>query len=113
VSDLRQLAEKATPGPWRVTRETVGHEAANILYGSPEMRLATVIAGPTALDDAEFIAACSPERVLAMLDVIEAAQARLALVIKRWDEGYDYVPEFFLGRDLMQALARYDALEEA
>jgi hypothetical protein len=51
--------------------------------------------------------------MLAMFDVIEAAQARLALVIKRWDEGYDYVPEFFLGRDLMQALARYDALEEA
>ena len=57
LTDLRKLALAATPGPWKCEY----HNA-----------------------DGDYIAALSPERVLAMIAVIEAAKAMRDAYVKAW-----------------------------
>lgn len=67
---LRELATKATPGPWTV------QNGAIIRHFYP-LPVAAVIADvsdpahPSAKADAEYIAAASPDGVIALLDEIE------------------------------------------
>jgi hypothetical protein len=69
LASLRALALAATPGPWE-----------HSLLGSAEMFSALNfvlpnVAGVRGYNNAAYIAALSPERVLQLLDVIEAAKA--------------------------------------
>lgn len=80
LNELERLAKAATPGPYTVERNTI---AVHVTLGNG-VRLAD-IAVPYAhwhdtdrvhreLQQAEFFAACSPEVVLALVNVAKAAR---------------------------------------
>lgn len=103
---LRELAEKATPGPWRAWADGTMVETvrAEDMYG-------VMIAGnmPIGNPNAAYIAAASPDVMLAALDVIAAARKRATVrhAVPTEDERQGD------GRDLIalaQALAAWDAL---
>ena len=74
IDDLERLARAATPGPWKLdkSRRVLGPA----FDGSYRSICDQVRGGsPEAADaNAALIAALSPERIIAILDVIEAAQ---------------------------------------
>lgn len=80
LAALRAVADVATPGPWEHNHEGLqGGEVIRAAAG----RVARVYANtwPQHLPDCEnaaFIAAFDPPTVLALLDRLEAAEARLA-----------------------------------
>jgi hypothetical protein len=92
MTDLRALALAATPGPWFEAdwNDDDGQVKTTIERRTPEVlrpgwasiwpdamvhhRVAETEAGENPLADAAYIAACSPDRILALLDVVEAAQ---------------------------------------
>ena len=79
MSDLRKLAEAATPGPW-VTTERAWPEQVGCcpLVGRPysiHRSDNNNVAAASTLEDAAFIAAASPTAVLALLDRIEELEA--------------------------------------
>ena len=68
LTELRALALAATPGPW-VSKWYEGDDFPMIKLSND------TINDITRREDADYIAALSPERVLQLLDVIEAAKA--------------------------------------
>lgn len=83
LDELRKLAEAATPGPY-----FVGNDAAEDAPDHTNSGLSMVDTGRTEdwpiarlceTPSANLIAALSPERILAMLDMIEAADGLPAL----------------------------------
>lgn len=83
MSDLRQLAEQATPGPWRAYHRDIGNPSNDPSKDDSSCGLGWELEGPpepmlrgrfASGYDACLIASMSPERVLAMLDVIRAAR---------------------------------------
>lgn len=70
VRKLRKLAERATPGPWEMSKwgdGTSGDVSANVIAPSSESTVCHDI-----MDfDAAFIAASHPAAVLVLLDEIE------------------------------------------
>ena len=74
LTDLERLARAATPGPW-VSKWYEGDDFPMIKLSND------TINDITRREDADYIAALSPERVLQLLDVIEAAKfARIHLM---------------------------------
>lgn len=82
---LREVAEKATPGPWEVLGQALqnGGRLAPIIktvYGSPyndesELTPITMLGqGRRQMDNAEFVATFDPPMVLALLDRLIAAE---------------------------------------
>lgn len=81
LDDLDKLAAAATPGPWVIihagNREGVWHEsvhggAQGVCDTGPDMTPRGFPPIPSA--DAAYIAACSPERIRAMVKVIRVAK---------------------------------------
>jgi len=71
LSKLRALAEEARQGPWRVY-ETVQADTF-VLVGSRGLLLDDVICVPTYEQrNARYIAAASPDIILALIDLVEA-----------------------------------------
>lgn len=75
---LRELAEKARPetkGRWRYRRCDFGHgpdpSHSYVEWGEPEGGLGTAA---LSVPMARYIAACSPDVVLRLLDFVEAAR---------------------------------------
>ena len=68
LSDLERLARAATPGPWRNAKEWAESRSAfeHVYAGMPDGPGQTV-AQWVLPPDAAHIAACSPERILALL----------------------------------------------
>ena len=81
---LRELAEKATPGPWVVeeTREssTLRFQRPYPEYTAPDGRVLSLSMGH---ENAEFIAATDPQTVLALLDEIDRLRTGRDLSIER------------------------------
>ena len=94
---LRVLAEQATPGPWHtlercdnagpdeacgvtsIQRTTHGH-----IVGIFRSDAYDECSHPVSAANAAFIAACSPDRILALLDQLEAANpATVAAILDR------------------------------
>lgn len=81
LAQLRRLAEAATPGPWRfvpegdliVKREPDGGDQmiADTDWNADTVRVRGFGAGLPIDANGEFIAAMSPEVVLALIDLIE------------------------------------------
>ena len=77
IKRLKRLAKQATPGPWRVNMK--GHSYHEVARVND-----LEIAPPNSVDlshwtvDAAYIAAASPDVVLALLDEIERLRAELA-----------------------------------
>jgi hypothetical protein len=94
LSALREVAEKATPGPWDVWREPCAdkYEAANELSEQAHLTdgfagaifllnangkcPASTGCGPTSEANAAYIAAFNPQTVLALLEHLAAEKAR-------------------------------------
>ena len=93
IEELKRLAEAATPGPWKQGIPTIKfgtHNPATVygedgetslahIYGIPTNRDLEELAGDkrwkVGLANASYIAALSPERILAMIRAIESADA--------------------------------------
>jgi hypothetical protein len=77
TDELRTIAQAATPGPWVAIGAEIflGVTRYEVVFGEEVPVYAGRIydEGGHSDEDAALIAACSPDRVLAMLDVIEAA----------------------------------------
>jgi len=75
LADLKRLALAATPGPWATSPATSSYFGVRTTCG--RMLYTSIIRGSQeeAQANAAYIAALSPERVLQLLDVIEAAKA--------------------------------------
>lgn len=79
VTRLRELAAKATPGPWRVDYDRRPGGAHQILFG----RGLTLVFMSTSSDetddssdhDAAFIAACDPQTIISLCDALAAQEA--------------------------------------
>ena len=110
--DLRAIAEKATPGPWWSNKAGLPNpEYVFSPYGGIGGRLYVVGSSGTK-EDRAHIAAWSPDRALAALDVIESVR-------DYHGQGYCYTSEGQIDRardprglicDKCSALARWDAL---
>lgn len=81
---LRALAEKATPGPWTAYCRDVGWRKGT--PWSPDRFLQWDLEGPPQPDgrgqfyepDARYIAAASPDAILAILDELDRLEAEVA-----------------------------------
>ena len=76
--DLKRLALAATPGPWKWDGDVCAYDHEQEAPWLINERGKKVLYGQIDCDNswsAELIAALSPERVLAMIAVIEAAEA--------------------------------------
>jgi hypothetical protein len=83
TEELELRARAATPGPWKCEQNTV-----YVLHGEPARnRFSALVqagrrddAGPDELAaNAAYIAACSPDRVLRLLEVVKQAKEQLRL----------------------------------
>jgi hypothetical protein len=77
LAELRAIAEAATPGPWGFSDDWVISPAL-----SRFARSTAAYGRPAAFKAADFIDACSPPTVLALLDVCEAAAKYRAIVLR-------------------------------
>ena len=75
IADLKRLALAATPGKWAVSPATSSYFGVRTVCG--RMLFTSIIRSSQeeAQANAAYIAALSPERVLAMIAVIDAAKA--------------------------------------
>jgi len=78
LTELERLARAATPGPW-VSKWYEGDDFPMIKLSND------TINDITRREDADYIAALSPERVLAMIAVIEAADRMRDSLGEDWD----------------------------
>lgn len=88
TTKLRELAQKATPGPWRLMRDALHFYSATTIYGGAEFpppaipaQMIVEIGGNAECDyletNARYIAAANPAVVLAMLDELDAMREDL------------------------------------
>lgn len=79
LTALRELAEKATPGPWEAESTRFGYDAHETPYVTPKTGMYNVAQfynQGQAADDAAYVAAANPATVLALLDRLERAEAK-------------------------------------
>jgi hypothetical protein len=104
INKLRELASKATPGPWKRFYEGGG---THLVYAvaNPDDEIAVTHGAPALSDsptfevaaaNADYIAAASPDVLLALLDVAEKAKVLIAYESEgaeagwpNWDERFD------------------------
>ena len=79
IGELERLARAATPGPWRRDKEKVNRVGMAYDVGT--------VCYTRCVSDAEYFAALSPERVLAMIAAIDAAKAMHVTVGSETDNG--------------------------
>jgi hypothetical protein len=73
TTKLRELAQKATPGPWEQINHIVFTETGDL-----EWVVANARSGNSIID-AEYISAANPATVLALLDELERTQGSVAI----------------------------------
>lgn len=85
LDELETRAKAATPGPWLIERRDMGSgEIIHVVYGTHDVTWSGDEACPNARGDARYIAAASPDVVLALIarvreleDTIEGLRADL------------------------------------
>ncbi len=82
TNKLKELAERATPGPWSCNRHwaIVGGPILEFTNGAAQQQIAMACGQSWMRDDelrnnAEFIAAANPKTILALLDEIDQLKA--------------------------------------
>ena len=88
---LREIAEKATPGPWRWRPMYEGQpQAETDLLDSNDERIIQTDSGfyPPRNNDRDYIAAFDPPTTLALLDLIEEKDREIADAKAKWSEQY-------------------------
>jgi hypothetical protein len=71
LADLAEKAKRATPGPWQLWEVEAwddGTRRAEIIAPTHSPAAFTYPDGALSWDDAAYIAACSPERILALVE---------------------------------------------
>jgi hypothetical protein len=95
-TELRKLAEAATPGPWSHEASSL-HERDHILYSNRTdmmhgLNLMTLADGDwNHVNNVEFITAADPSTILSLLDRLVAAEdrvKRLEEALRPFAEGY-------------------------
>jgi hypothetical protein len=71
MTDLKALAQAATPGPWRVANESDSEEHDDCIYN--DNYRVVVVANHDPEHDAPYLAAASPDVILALLAIRDAA----------------------------------------
>lgn len=94
--ELRALAEKATAGPWEVldvtehhgvyVEDQLGRTICDLYYLNSQT--GAVVRQDRDLENAAYIAAASPDRVLALLDEVERLRAGVAQA-EDWFRAYE------------------------
>ena len=102
---LRELAKAASACRWKPMAESVGYSVRTVTAGIGEPIAKKV--GRYA--DAQHIAACDPQTILALLDRIEALEEIASAV--RWFRGELAAGNGVSAGPLYRALDRLDALE--
>lgn len=87
LAALRALAEAATPGRWHVEVDAPGTEAEGLYVTDDGGR--TVASVRDLYADAALIAACSPERILALIAEVEDRRG----TVERIRAALDITPE--------------------
>jgi hypothetical protein len=110
LSHLRALAEKATPGPWTSCGFAIQREDGRALA---EVWLRNHPATQERAD-CDYIAAANPQVILALLDALEASEARLAGAEKVVEAARPYALHYtpqkgVLPDRLAECLDAYDA----
>lgn len=86
AQSLKASAEKATPGPWGVARDSktlVSNQSHPIATVSDAMH--RMLADGSTGKDAEFIALANPANIRALVEALEKAQQRIAELESRLD----------------------------
>lgn len=100
TADLRALATRATRGPWRVIRcETPGYR--HVAFSRKAHEPYTI--GPALPADSAYIAAASPDVVLALLDREAALEEALDVLVGMCETGGDVEGAVERGRALLEA----------
>jgi hypothetical protein len=103
MSDLRRLAEQATPGPWVLSTDH-GEDSAEVVCMAPgdhdHLKDVTARSGRDGgtsrlVDDCAFIAACDPQTILTLLDERDRYREALEFILGEFDDAdfeHDPVP---------------------
>ena len=83
LDDLERLARAATPGEWAISEPTMTYVSVRTRCGSQIFTSIIRSSQEQAITNATYIAACSPERVLALIECVRAADALEAEASKR------------------------------
>lgn len=83
INRLKELAQNSTPGPWVVSGEDWGEGTEFLVRTGKD-----TIVMPINYADAEYIAACSPENVLALIAKVEAAEKGLYVISQLMNDSY-------------------------
>lgn len=97
LTELKELADRATPGPWGVFEDDYDKGTLFIGPANQDEGHYYVTGNIDSDPDARYIAACSPEVVKALVAVAEAAEAWLD---DRYGEGFARIAT----RDALDAL---------
>lgn len=106
-SRLRELAEKATPGPWRTDRNVNSPWVYSV---NPTGTLRDSLLKCASVEDGAYIAAASPSTVIALLDECDRLRAMLHDT-HGFLRGVARRPE--LGRDAVDLVEQADAIRTA
>ena len=117
TTKLRELAQKATPGPWHYELE---HGSYMRIYSTADTDIVTgcgCCGSPNCEDaDAKFISAANPATVLALLDEIKNSRAVLksySKVLVEISESLDIAPFHFTTPVAVERCKRLIAIEKA
>jgi hypothetical protein len=96
INKLRELASKATPGEWVISRGFRSDTCVIAKDGDTYVTVALAGMSPKARGNAAYIAAAFPDMLLALLDVAEKAKVLIAYESEgaeagwpNWDERFD------------------------
>lgn len=82
LNDLEEKAKKATPGPWKESgMDICAPKASTFLSGG--LKLVVGDADYLNEEDQSYIAACSPDTVLALITALREAEETLELYTSR------------------------------
>jgi len=108
MDDLRKLAEAATPGPWKyATPNTVRAGRFNVVPNTAAGGSGVGLAGKSDAEraNAAYIAACSPDRILRLLDAVDKAREVLSVYEQFCiDDSRGYASEYAALRTALAAL---------
>jgi hypothetical protein len=103
---LRDLARKATPGPWEAVADL--YDGKDELYGYFHGAGPALFNGKEVTPDAAYIAAANPAAILALLSRLERAEACVEAIESAVRISHDPAAGYCLRSDVTAALHAFD-----
>ena len=109
LQELKRLAGEATPGPWKEANKPARTSPRRVvvLLNKQYVGVCRINAGIHDRANAQYIAACSPEVIKALVDVVEKARAVLACDDGNGANNYYSDRDYDARRDLESALTPF------